>query len=219
MRRGDEGKIQTMAEELITLGKPGTGELTEKKSVFIADASPIESEEEAVAFIASVRKKYSDCRHCAYAYMLSGKGIMRYSDDGEPQGTAGLPILDIIRKGGFDNAVITVIRYFGGILLGTGGLVRAYSSAAALAVKDAGIVIYREHTLFSVTVTYQDYAKLTRFFEGKKILSSRFDSSVVLEIAVLNADAEAFLSSLTELTSARATVENVGKQLIKDDLG
>ena len=124
----------------VTIGKEGSATLVEKKSEFIGYAAHVENESEALDFIAKIKHRHSDARHNVYAYVLKKNNIMRYSDDGEPQGTAGMPVLDVIRKTGFTDAVIVVTRYFGGILLGTGGLVRAYSASAKLAVEDAGIL-------------------------------------------------------------------------------
>lgn len=111
-------------EALTTLGKRGTFEFTEKKSVFIGYAAPVSSEAEALAFVAEIKAKHSDARHNVSAYVVGG--ACHASDDGEPQGTGGVPVLDVIRKSGIDNAAVVVTRYFGGILLGAGGLVRAY---------------------------------------------------------------------------------------------
>ena len=116
-------------EGYITIKKPSSFEYEDRKSVFIGQAMPVSTEKEALAFIESVRKRYPDARHHVYAYVLRENSIMRFTDDREPQGTAGMPVLDIIRKRGCTDTVIVVTRYFGGILLGTGGLVKAYSSA------------------------------------------------------------------------------------------
>lgn len=107
--------------------------------MFICRVKPVSTEEEALAFLNDIRRRFSDARHNVYAYALRGNGISRFSDDGEPHGTAGLPTLDVLRKGGIVDAVAVTTRYFGGILLGTGGLVRAYSLAASMAVERAGV--------------------------------------------------------------------------------
>ena len=110
-----------------TLEQEGEAEFVEKKSVFIGHAAPVKSEEEAQAFVKRYKNTYMDARHNVWAYLMKGEIVARYSDDGEPQGTAGVPVLDTIRKSGVTDAVVVVTRYFGGILLGAGGLVRAYS--------------------------------------------------------------------------------------------
>ncbi|MFR5864850.1 MAG: IMPACT family protein [Acutalibacteraceae bacterium] len=122
-----------------TLRGPASAELTEKRSVFICRVRPVTTEAQALAFLAEVRKQCADARHNVYAYTIRENGIARFSDDGEPHGTAGLPTLDALRKRGIVDAAAVTTRYFGGVLLGTGGLVRAYSQAAAMAVEQAGV--------------------------------------------------------------------------------
>ena len=116
----------------ITIKKQSHYEYEDRKSVFIGEAMPVSDENQALDFIERVKKKYPDAKHHVYAYVLRENSIMRFSDDREPQGTAGMPVLDVIRKNGCTDTVIVVTRYFGGTLLGTGGLVRAYTSAARL---------------------------------------------------------------------------------------
>ena len=119
----------------------GQGEIVEKKSRFIATVLPIETEEEALEFIAKMKKKYWDARHNCYAYVTGDKGqIQRFSDDGEPQGTAGKPMLDILNSYGLTDCLLVVTRYFGGTLLGTGGLVRAYTDATRAGIENSDIV-------------------------------------------------------------------------------
>ncbi|MBR5135103.1 MAG: YigZ family protein [Clostridia bacterium] len=125
-------------EEYVTLASSAQDEFVEKRSRFIGYARPVKSEEEALEFIAQIKKQHWDAKHNVYAYSLRDGQIRRYSDDGEPQGTAGIPVLDVLQKSGITDAAIVVTRYFGGILLGGGGLVRAYGHAASIAVKAAG---------------------------------------------------------------------------------
>lgn len=201
----------------VTLEKAASAELTEKKSVFIGYASPVESEEEAIEFIKAIKKKHADARHNVYAYMLNGGGIARYSDDGEPQGTAGVPVLDIIRKGGFCDAVIVVTRYFGGILLGAGGLVRAYSAAARMAVEAAGIVTYDLFTEFSLTVSYNDHGKLTTLLAQADPLRDGIDyaEGVTLRLALPIDELEDFRAKASEITAGRAVFEVTGERFDK----
>ena len=129
-------------EDYTTLKEYGTYTYEEKKSVFIGECMPVKTEEEALSFINNIKKKYSDARHHVYAYVLRENSVMRFTDDHEPQGTAGMPVLDIIRKNCCTDVVIVVTRYFGGTLLGTGGLVRAYTAAALGALEAAEIIRY-----------------------------------------------------------------------------
>ena len=132
----------------------------EKKSVFYGFIKPIETEEEAISFIQSVREKIPNAKHVCYAYVNRGGNVVRFSDDKEPQGTAGMPILEVIRREGLTGVVIAVARYFGGILLGAGGLTRAYAKAAKLALDASGkttFVLYKEAL---ITVDYSSFQKL-----------------------------------------------------------
>lgn len=125
----------------ITIRNYGEDSFEEKKSEFIGYAKRVESEEEARAFVDEIKAKHKQARHNCYAYIIGANmGIQRYSDDGEPQGTAGIPILEVMKKSGITDCAIVVTRYFGGILLGTGGLTRAYKKGASIAVKAAGII-------------------------------------------------------------------------------
>lgn len=145
-------------ERFKTVKKAGHSELTEKRSVFIGDVAHIESEEEAKAFIEEKRKAYRDARHIVFAYIVGN--TIRYSDDGEPQGTGGPPVLDVIKKNGLTGVVVTVVRIFGGVLLGAGGLTRAYSGSAADAVANAECAFFEEYEEYSVDIEYQEYQKL-----------------------------------------------------------
>ena len=137
-----------------TIGQAASDAFTEKRSRFIGYAAPVQSEEEAVRFIADIRAKHWDAKHNVYAYSLRAGQQKRYSDDGEPKGTAGVPVLDVLQKSEVVDAVLVVTRYFGGVLLGTGGLVRAYSHAAALAVAAAGIVTVRRCAVCELRCDY-----------------------------------------------------------------
>ena len=147
-----------------TLEKEGTATLVERRSEFIGYAAPVSNEDEAAAFVMRIKKKHADARHNVYAYVLRGGALKRYSDDGEPQGSAGMPVLDVLCKNGLDGAAVVVTRYFGGILLGTGGLVRAYSSAASAAVADAGIITYEEVVVLKMKCSYNDHARVQNEF-------------------------------------------------------
>lgn len=199
--------------EYTTLGKEATVTLTEKKSVFIATAFPCAEEDKAVALVNEVRKKHPDARHTAFAYLLSD-GKARCSDDGEPQGTAGVPILGVIQKGGFTDALITVTRYFGGILLGAPGLVRAYGGAARDAVKAAGTVIYQTYTEFEVRCGYSDYQKLLPLIKhyGIKELETGFGESVNCKFAVKESLYGEIEKKISEIGSGRIIAEVTGSR-------
>ena len=157
--------FQTMEQtaEYKTLAHFGADSFVEQRSEFIGYASPCETEEQALAFLQSIRTKHADARHCVYAYVLRENNISRFSDDHEPQGTAGMPTLSILQHRQITDACIAVVRYFGGILLGTGGLTRAYTKSAQIAVRAAGIVQRRLCLDFELTVSYSDYQKLAGF--------------------------------------------------------
>ncbi len=148
-----------MSQEYRTLHSSSNDEFVEKRSRFIGYAAPVTTEEEALAFVAQIKKKHWDAKHNVYAYSLRDGQIRRYSDDGEPQGTAGIPVLEVLQKGDITDAVIVVTRYFGGILLGGGGLVRAYGHAASIGVRAAGI---EERVLCDEAQVTCDYAQYGR---------------------------------------------------------
>ena len=197
-----------------TLASEASGELTEKKSVFIGYARPVKSEKEAIDFIAKIRKKHADARHNVYAYQLNGGGTARYSDDGEPQGTAGVPVLDVIKKSGADDCVVVVTRYFGGILLGTGGLVRAYSAAAKLAIDAAEVVTYESFTEFTIKCGYSEYQKLEAELPkyGIKADSVDFGGEVTLRLAVKAVRFDEFSARVAEMFAGRIKPEVTGER-------
>jgi len=195
-------------ESYTTLAGYGTATYEEKKSVFIGEATTVITEEEALAFIASVKAKYPDARHHVYAYLLRENSKNRYSDDHEPQGTAGLPVLDVLRKGGLTDGVIVVTRYFGGTLLGAGGLVRAYTAAAAGAVREAGLMTYRTFRPASVLLSYTDYNKLLPELEKRaiRVLDTAYAEDVTLSLTMPVEDYEGFADYVTETTAGRAVL-------------
>ena len=142
---------------------PGEGEYTEKKSRFLGIVSSVKNEEEAVAFIEAKRKQYHDARHNCSAYILedeNGRILSRYSDDGEPQGTAGMPILEVLEGAHLVNTICVVTRYFGGVLLGTGGLVRSYTNAAKAAIDNAALLEKHEGLPLTITTDYNGYGRI-----------------------------------------------------------
>ncbi len=206
-----------MSEEnkyYITLGKSGEARFEEKKSVFIGYARPVKTEEEANAFIKEIKSKHSDATHNVYGYVMRGGILCRYSDDGEPSGTAGKPVLDVIKKSGVDDTAVVVTRYFGGTLLGTGGLVHAYSLAAKLAIEQAGVVQYEDYTELSIAASYSDYQKIAFEFTKYSVIvdSTDFGSDVCVRFAVKTEEAERLARKISELTSGKTVAEKCGNR-------
>ena len=205
-----------MAESVLhtTLEHEGEAEFVEKKSVFIGHACPVASEEEALAYVKKQKNAYADARHNVWAYLQKGEIVARYSDDGEPQGTAGVPVLDTIRKSGVSDAVVVVTRYFGGILLGAGGLVRAYSHTAKLALEAAHIITYEQYTELELVCSYSDYqrylAELPRF--GAITDDTQFSDRVTLLFSVKDTVVEDVLTRVREISNGSAVPTVRGKR-------
>lgn len=176
-----------MTQGIKILYQGGSGELEEKKSRFIANTLPIASQEEALAFIEKIKKQYWDARHNCYAYVLGDRQeIQRFSDDGEPGGTAGKPMLDVLLGENIHNMVVVVTRYFGGTLLGTGGLVRAYSCAAKEGLKNSVVIEKQQGRQILLETNYSDLGKVQYLLlgQGIPILSEDYGSGVTLEVLV-----------------------------------
>lgn len=202
-----------MAEQLyITLAKEASAQFEEKRSIFIGYAKPTKTEDEAQEFIASIRQKHKDATHNVFGYSMKGGILARYSDDGEPQGTAGMPVLDVIRKSGVDDATVVVTRYFGGTLLGAGGLVRAYAAAAKMALDAAGIVSYESYTEISLTCSYSDHQKLSAELPkfGAILDDTEYADSVTLKFAVKDEIADAVMGKIREMSGGKLTPTVLG---------
>ena len=201
-------------ESYTTILHKASFEYEDRKSVFIATAMPVSTESEALSFLASIKKEYPDARHHVYAYVLRENSIMRFSDDREPQGTAGMPVLDIIRKNGCTDVAIVVIRYFGGTLLGTGGLVRAYSSSALGALKAGNIITYDVYTELKFSVSYSDYQKVVPYLTDMEFRTEDTSYSDNVEIlgSVKKGKVEEILKGITEITSGRSTNLIIGEK-------
>ena len=200
--------------EYKTIRGDASAELIEKRSRFIGYAKPVTSQDEAVAFINEIKSKHWDATHNVYAYVIRSEGVSRYSDDNEPQGTAGIPTLDAIRKRDITDCVIVVTRYFGGTLLGAGGLVRAYSAAAKAAIDAAG---EREMTLCSVcslSCSYTLYGKMPSLiarFSGK-IDDTQFADEVSLSFHLPEDSLNAFNKALSEESAGKYQVTETDKR-------
>lgn len=189
-------------------------ELDEKKSKFIAVCRPLSTEAEATAFVGAVRQDYPDATHHVYAWILGGEtNLQRYSDDGEPQGTAGIPVLDVLRKNGIDQAGIVVTRYFGGTMLGAGGLVRAYGKAAVQAMTAAGPVDMQLCQSYRITVGYPELDRLRRQLEnaGFTNIKCKFNLDAELELAVPADSTEQLFQICADVTHGAALLEPGGQ--------
>lgn len=197
-----------------TIHYPATFEYEDRKSVFIGESYPAEREEDAIAFIEHVKKKYPDANHHVYAYVLRENSIMRFSDDREPQGTAGMPVLDVIRKKGCTNTVIVVTRYFGGTLLGTGGLVRAYTAAAQGALLASEIITYDVYSEIKITCSYSDYQKLAPIFAERTFTTTDTVYSDNVEIIgkTVKGNTDLFVNDLVKVSSGRIKTEIIGEK-------
>ncbi len=176
---------------------------TVERSKFIGCAKPVSSEAEALAFIKEIKSKHYDAKHNVYAYLLRENHTGRYSDDGEPSGTAGLPVFDVLRKEGITDSVIVVTRYFGGILLGTGGLVRAYTKSAKLALGKAEICEMRLCTAYETFCEYGFYDKFIKFLSKNKayVTDSDFSDKVKISFYIDNAGKKDFQVKVTDFSN------------------
>ncbi len=189
-------------------------EITEKKSRFIATIAPVSSEEEAVSFIKDMKKKYWNARHNCSAYIIgTQQQIVHSSDDGEPQGTAGKPILSVLSGRKLYNVVAVVTRYFGGILLGTGGLVRAYSSAVEECLSNAVLKEMIEASRVKIEASYNDAGKLQYLFSQNNItiLSADYTDIVTFDILLPAGTEDFIIKKITETTQNRASVDITDK--------
>ena len=205
-------------KEYKTVKKRASDMFVEKKSEFIGYISPVSSEEEALAFIAEIKKKHADATHNCHAYILQGTEIARFSDDGEPSGTAGMPILEVIKREGLTGVCVVVTRYFGGILLGAGGLVRAYAKGAKIAIDAAGICTFVPFTEFTLNCDYSDYEKIRRDLDAKKIKcdDTEFATDVKLKLACRNELYQPFLDYATNITNGKSIVKKTGERFDAD---
>jgi uncharacterized YigZ family protein len=202
-----------MLELYRTVSRPSRIELTERKSRFIAFCRPLSAEIEAVDFINGARREFPDAAHHVYAWVLGGdQNLQRYSDDGEPQGTAGMPVLDALQHSGIIQAGIVVVRYFGGILLGSGGLVRAYGRAAALSMAAAVPVTMQLCEIFKVTISYASLDRLRRqlALAGALLLDNRFELDAELVAAIPNGRGEFLRQACADATGGAALIEPAG---------
>lgn len=186
-------------------------ELEEKKSIFIGECIPVSEESEAIAFIDEVKRHYPDATHHVYAYVLRKNSTMRFSDDREPQGTAGMPTLDAIRKSGCTDVAIVTTRYFGGTLLGTGGLVRAYTASAIGALEKAKIITYDIYSEYTLQMSYSDHCKILPLLSKHsfRIEDTAFSDEVTVKGSIVSKSEEEFAYSLVQATSGRIKITKI----------
>ena len=191
-----------------TVKRESSAEFTERKSVFIGWVKPVYDEKSAVDFINQVQAKNPGAGHNAYAYIIRENNITRFSDAGEPSSTAGMPILNVLQKQDLTNVIAVVTRYFGGILLGAGGLVRAYSHAAKIGVESAGIAVWESFTEFDAVCEYPDYDKILKYIKSDKIIldDTLFEDTVKLSLAVRHDNYERICGELINLTNAKVII-------------
>ena len=192
--------------------KPSETEFTEKRSTFIGHVWPVETEEEARARIDETRKKYHDARHNCWCYLLKD-GPVRYSDDGEPQGTAGQPMLAVFQKEGVTNVCCVATRYFGGVLLGAGGLVRAYTQSAKDALDAAGISVVRRWVELAVDCPYSflERVKLACAAQGGAVGEIEYAAAVTVRALLPEGGVEAFQAQMTELSAGGIRAVELGE--------
>lgn len=188
----------------------GVGEITEKKSRFIATLKPVETEEEATAFINEIKKKYWDAKHNCTAFIVGENAqVTRCSDDGEPAGTAGRPMLEVLQGCALTNVCCVVTRYFGGTLLGTGGLIRAYQGAVKEGLANCEIVTRQTGTVYTIGTDYGSISKLQTLFGKEKVIlqDTEYGAQVIFTIILLKDQEETMIRQITDVTAGNATIE------------
>ncbi|MBQ8092102.1 MAG: YigZ family protein [Clostridia bacterium] len=190
-----------------TILKEGNHEFVINKSRFIGYGCPCSTEEEALGFIHRIQLRHRDATHNCYAYIIGqNSGIMRYSDDGEPGGTAGMPILDVIRKRGIVNCAVVVTRYFGGVLLGAGGLVRAYTQGSKEALDASCVILMTKTDRYLIEVDYSIWQRLSHYLRSAPVFieKSEFETSVISSLLIRTCDTPAVLDEISRISDGRA---------------
>ena len=200
----------------LTIAREASDEFVERKSRFMGFIKPVTTEEEALAFIREKQKKYWDATHNVYAYVLEGGNLCRFSDDGEPQGTAGIPVLDVLRKEGLVDCVVVVTRYFGGILLGAGGLVRAYSHGAKIAVDAGGVVEMRKCLLGEIVCDYAQYGMIPAILAdyGATLTDTQFGEAVTVCFSIPREGRGSLEAAVIDRSNGRLTATFMGEEWI-----
>lgn len=200
-----------MSEYFIPAGD-GEAEFTEKRSSFLGHVRMVETEDEAKTFVAEMKKKYYDARHNCWCYIIKD-GAVRYSDDGEPQGTAGIPMLEVLKREGVTNVVCVVTRYFGGVLLGTGGLLRAYTKSAKDALDAAGISVVRRWVKAELACTYSllERLKLECTAANGLVSDVEYSTDVCLKLLLPEDGVEDFSRRIADVTAGASRLAIIGE--------
>ena len=207
-------RLSQEADSYITVRNKASDEIVIQKSRFIGYAAPCETEEEALAFLRCIKEKHRDARHHCYAYVIGlNAGIMRYSDDGEPGGTAGLPMMDVLKNVRAVNCCVVVVRYFGGILLGTGGLVRAYTQGCKIALQAAELIRKEQSCSYRCKITYSFWNSVQYTLQKMpvRIIDVSYAEDVVFTIAARFKDAENVIHQLCNLSDGKMCFEQVSE--------
>ena len=204
-------------KEYKTVEFESSDEFIEKKSRFIGYVKPVKTQEEAVSFINEIKSKHWDATHNVYAYVLKENNIQRYSDDGEPSGTAGVPVLDVILKNGLVDVCVVVTRYFGGTLLGAGGLVRAYSHGSKIAVEAGGIITMAPCSVLTVSVNYAFYDHLNILLNdfGANIENTEFADKITVTFSLKQEKVTALNDKLIDQSNGQYSLKTIGEKFAK----
>lgn len=204
-------------KEYKTVEFENSDDFVEKKSRFIGYVKPVKTSDEALEFINKIKSKHWDATHNVYAYVLKENNIQRYSDDGEPSGTAGVPVLDVILKNGLVDVCVVVTRYFGGILLGAGGLVRAYSHGSKIALESGNIITMAQCKILSVKVDYSFYERMNIFLSefNANIEETLFEESVKMTFSLKEDKVTLLSEKLTEQSNGKYVLTEVGEKFAK----
>lgn len=202
-------RYRTVANESQTL-------LIEKKSKFISNVKPVDNENDAIAYLNEMRSRYSDATHNVYAYVIDENNIFRYSDDGEPSGTAGMPVLDTIRKAGLVDVIVVVTRYFGGTLLGTGGLVHAYGASARQGLLESKIIVRSLCDIIAARVDYTLVGKMQYKIasDGYMLEDTVYDNEVTFKICCPIENTDRLIAELIDLTNGKAVCDVIDKKYV-----
>lgn len=204
-------------KEYKTVEFENSDDFVEKKSRFIGYVKPVKTSDEALEFINKIKSKHWDATHNVYAYVLKENNIQRYSDDGEPSGTAGVPVLDVILKNGLVDVCVVVTRYFGGILLGAGGLVRAYSHGSKIALESGNIITMAQCKILSVKVDYSFYERMNILLSefNANIEETLFEESVKMTFSLKEDKVTLLSEKLTEQSNGKYVLSEVGEKFAK----